>query len=52
MMGAESNVTVSAEDVQAALTEALNASLDWSVELYGDGQSSQTIAKALLERST
>ena len=32
--------------------EALNASLDWSVELYGDGQSSETIAMALLERST
>ena len=31
--------------------EALNAILDWSVELYGDGQSSQTIAKALLQRS-
>ena len=31
--------------------EALNAILDWSEELYGDGQSSQTIAKALLERS-
>ena len=29
---------------------ALNASLDWSVELYGDGHSSETIAKALLER--
>jgi DNA-directed RNA polymerase subunit beta' len=28
MMGAESNVTVSAEDVQAALTEALNASAE------------------------
>ena len=32
--------------------EALNATLDWSVELYGDGQSSKIIAKALLERST
>ena len=31
--------------------EALNATLDWSVELYGNGQSSKTIAKALLERS-
>jgi hypothetical protein len=28
MRGAESNVTVSAEDVQAALTEALNASAE------------------------
>ena len=32
--------------------EALNATLDWSVELYGNGQSSKTIAKTLLERST
>jgi len=31
--------------------EALNTTLDWSVELYGDGQSSKTIAKALWERS-
>ena len=31
--------------------EALNTTLDWSVELYGDGQSSKIIAKALWERS-
>ena len=30
--------------------DALNASLDWSIELYGDGHSSETIAKTLLER--
>ena len=40
------------DKISVKVAEALNASLDWSVELYGDGQSSQTIAKALLERST
>ena len=40
------------DPITQKVDEALNAILDWSVELYGDGQSSQTIAKALLERST
>ena len=40
------------DPISQKVDEALNAILDWSVELYGDGQSSQTIAKALLERST
>jgi UDP-GlcNAc3NAcA epimerase len=40
------------EQISLKVDEALNAKLDWSVELYGDGQSSKTIAKALLERST
>ncbi|MEC8043282.1 MAG: UDP-N-acetylglucosamine 2-epimerase (non-hydrolyzing) [Verrucomicrobiota bacterium] len=40
------------DKISVKVAEALNASLDWSVELYGDGQSSKTIAKALLERST
>ena len=40
------------DSIKQKVEEALDASLDWSIELYGDGQSSQTIAKALLERST
>jgi len=40
------------DPIAQKVDEALNVILDWSVELYGDGQSSQTIAKALLERST
>ena len=40
------------DPITQKVDEALNAILEWSVELYGDGQSSQTIAKALLERST
>ena len=40
------------DPISQKVNEALNAILDWSVELYGDGQSSQTIATALLERST
>ena len=40
------------DPISQKVEEALNAILDWSVELYGDGQSSQAIAKALLERST
>jgi len=40
------------DPISQKVDEALNTILDWSVELYGDGQSSQTIAKALLERST
>ena len=38
------------DPITQKVDEALNASLDWSVELYGDGHSSETIAKALLER--
>ncbi len=30
---------------------ALNANLDWSINLYGDGKSSETIADSLLERT-
>lgn len=40
------------DSIRQKVDDALDASLDWSIELYGDGQSSQTIAKALLERST
>ena len=31
-------------------TDAMGASLDWSVELYGDGHSSDKIVDSLLER--
>ena len=40
------------DPISQKVDEALNATLDWSDELYGNGQSSKTIAKALLERST
>ena len=40
------------DSIKQKVDEALDASLDWSIDLYGDGQSSQAIAKALLERST
>ena len=30
---------------------ALNANLDWSINLYGDGKSSETIADSLLKRT-
>ena len=33
------------DPISQKVEEALNAILDWSVELYGNGQSSQTIAK-------
>ena len=38
------------DPISQKVDEALNATLDWSVELYGNGQSSKTIAKALWER--
>ena len=39
------------DSIKQKVDEALDASLDWSIDLYGDGHSSETIAKALLERS-
>ena len=40
------------DPISQKVDEALNATLNWSDELYGNGQSSKIIAKALLERST
>ena len=31
--------------------EALEANLDWSIDLYGDGRSSETIADSLLKKT-
>jgi hypothetical protein len=31
--------------------EALDANLDWSIDLYGDGHSSETIANSLLKKT-
>ncbi len=39
------------DSIKQKVEEALNASLDWSIELYGDGNSSEKIAETLLEKA-
>ena len=39
------------DSIKQKVEEALDASLDWSIELYGDGHASEEIAEALLEKS-
>ena len=38
------------DNIRDRAKDALNANIDWSIELYGDGHSSETIADSLLKK--
>ena len=38
------------DEIRDKSKDALEANIDWSIELYGDGHSSETIADSLLKK--